>query len=120
MDNSKKTYIEHKTGQTCKMTEKGFAIHSDGSAGIYSGGIEITGITPFINETPVLPFFYSADDASCCYRTSEGSITRAAEVLYVTQPTVSKQILELEDELGTSLFTRRRNSMVLTVGTWKN
>ena len=45
---------------------------------------------------------------------SEGSITRAAEVLYVTQPTVSKQILELEDELGTSLFTRRRNSMVLT------
>ena len=57
------------------MTEKGFAIHSDGSAGIYSGGIEITGITPFINETPVLPFFYSADDASCCYRTSEGSIT---------------------------------------------
>lgn len=35
----------------------------------------------------------------------EGSITRAAEILHVTQPTLSRQILELERVTGVKLWT---------------
>lgn len=45
---------------------------------------------------------------------NEGSITRAADALYVTQPTVSKQILELERELGVELFVRKKSRLLLT------
>lgn len=44
----------------------------------------------------------------------EGNITRAAERLYVTQPTLSKQLKDLEAELGQRLFTRSNYSIVLT------
>ena len=44
----------------------------------------------------------------------EGNITRAAERLYVSQPTMSKQIKELEDELGAKLFIRSNYSIRLT------
>ena len=43
------------------------------------------------------------------------SITRAAEELYVTQPTVSVAIRDLEVEFGVSLFYRKGNRLVLTV-----
>lgn len=36
----------------------------------------------------------------------EGSIMKAAETLYITQPTLSRQIMELEEELGTKLIIR--------------
>lgn len=36
----------------------------------------------------------------------EGSIMKAAETLYITQPTLSRQIIELEEELGTKLIIR--------------
>lgn len=42
------------------------------------------------------------------------SITKAAEELYVTQPTVSVAIRDLEIEFGISLFYRRGNQLILT------
>ena len=44
-----------------------------------------------------------------------GSITRAAEELFVSQPTISFCIKELEDEFGVKLFHRRHNRLQLTV-----
>ena len=44
----------------------------------------------------------------------EGSITNAANFLHVTQPTLSRQIRELEEELGQKLFVRKSHSMTLT------
>ena len=44
----------------------------------------------------------------------EGGLTGASEVLHVTQPTMSRQIQELEEELGQKLFIRTTRSMVLT------
>lgn len=39
----------------------------------------------------------------------EENISRAAEALHVTQPTLSRQMAELEEELGTRLFIRGRH-----------
>lgn len=44
----------------------------------------------------------------------EGSLTNAANFLHVTQPTLSRQIHDLETELGQKLFTRGSRSMKLT------
>lgn len=44
----------------------------------------------------------------------EENMTRAAEILHVTQPTLSKQLKALEDELGKKLFTRHSFSIKLT------
>ena len=41
--------------------------------------------------------------------------TRAAQKLYVSQPTLSQQIKQLEDELGTPLFHRGAGGVQLTV-----
>ena len=43
-----------------------------------------------------------------------GSITKAAERLYVTQPTMSRQIKDLERELGEKLFERTNYAIRLT------
>lgn len=39
----------------------------------------------------------------------EENLSRAAEVLHVTQPTLSRQMMQLEDELGAQLFIRGRH-----------
>ena len=44
----------------------------------------------------------------------EENITRAADILHVTQPTLSRQMMQLEDELGTKLFKRSRYCIKLT------
>lgn len=44
----------------------------------------------------------------------EENMSRAAETLHVTQPTLSKQLKSLEDELGKKLFTRHSFSIELT------
>lgn len=44
----------------------------------------------------------------------EENITRAAEQLHLTQPTLSRQIADLEQELGVKLFTRSNHSILLT------
>jgi DNA-binding transcriptional LysR family regulator len=45
---------------------------------------------------------------------AEGNLTRAAERLFVSQPALTKQIKQLESQLGVRLFTRSRTGMALT------
>lgn len=44
----------------------------------------------------------------------EENITRAAEQLHLTQPNLSRQLKELEEELGTTLFLRGGRKITLT------
>lgn len=44
----------------------------------------------------------------------EENFTRAAQQLHVTQPTLSRQIADLEQELGVKLFRRSNHNVVLT------
>jgi len=45
---------------------------------------------------------------------TQGGFTRAAEVLHVTQPTISKMIRQLEENLGMRLLVRTHHSVQLT------
>ncbi len=44
----------------------------------------------------------------------EQSITRAADALHISQPTLSKQMMDLEAQLGKTLLIRGRKSVTLT------
>lgn len=44
----------------------------------------------------------------------EENITKAANLLHLTQPTLSRQLMQLEDELGVKLFHRTKHNIVLT------
>ena len=44
----------------------------------------------------------------------EQSFTKAAEKLNITQPTLSRQLAALEEELGAKLFNRSGHSVTLT------
>lgn len=57
-------------------------------------------------ELRVLRYFVEA--------AKEESMTNAAQKLHVTQPTLSKQIKELEEELGQKLFVRGNYRIRLT------
>lgn len=45
---------------------------------------------------------------------SHGSFNRAAEILHLTQPPLSRQVKDLEEELGVALLLRGPNSVKLT------
>lgn len=44
----------------------------------------------------------------------EENITRAAALCHVTQPTLSRQLMQMEEELGVKLFHRGRHNILLT------
>lgn len=45
---------------------------------------------------------------------AEENITKAAEKLHITQPTLSRQLMQLETELGVKLFRRSNHHIILT------
>ena len=45
---------------------------------------------------------------------TEGSFTKAAQLLNVTQPTLSGQVRALEERFGVRLFDRRRRRIEVT------
>ena len=49
-----------------------------------------------------------------CITRQEGSMSRASEILYASQPTISLQIKTLEEELDVKLFERRGPRLKLT------
>ena len=46
----------------------------------------------------------------------ERNISNAARTLHITQPTLSRQLKDLEDELGKPLFLRGKRKITLTEG----
>ena len=42
----------------------------------------------------------------------EENITKAANLLHVTQPTLSRQLMQLESELGVKLFNRGKYNVI--------
>ena len=56
-------------------------------------------------ELRVLRYFYTV--------AREESITRAARLLHITQPTLSRQLMQLEEELGAALFRRGGHRVVV-------
>lgn len=57
-------------------------------------------------ELRTLRYFLAAAD--------EGNITHAAEILHITQPSLSRQLMDLERELGTTLLIRGKRALTLT------
>src|SRR5271154_1359879 len=64
------------------------------------------GVTPQGVELRHLRYFVALADA--------GTFTRAAERMFIAQPTLSQQIRRLEELVGTPLLQRRRDGMRLT------
>ena len=60
----------------------------------------------FFMELRVLRYFLTV--------VNEESITRASEVLHITQPTLSRQLSQLEDDIGVKLFERGSRKISLT------
>jgi DNA-binding transcriptional LysR family regulator len=48
------------------------------------------------------------------YAAKEGSITKAAQELFITQPSASYAIKQLEEQLSVRLFTRKAKGVILT------
>ena len=54
----------------------------------------------------VLEYFLTVAD--------EGNISHAAQLLHVSQPTISRQLIDLEEEIGKKLFVRTNKKVILT------
>ncbi|MDQ2990627.1 MAG: LysR family transcriptional regulator [Pseudomonadota bacterium] len=72
-----------------------------------------------IDKTPAAPrFAYKADRLkplrAFCQTARLGSVSRAAEALYVSQPAITLQLQALERELGIKLFERSGRRLVPT------
>lgn len=57
-------------------------------------------------ELRVLQYFLAA--------AREENITKAAALLHITQPTLSRQLMQMEEELGVKLFRRGKHNILLT------
>ncbi len=57
-------------------------------------------------ETRLLQYFLAV--------AREQNITKAAKTLYITQSTLSKQMMDLENQLGKKLFVRGKRKITLT------
>ncbi len=57
-------------------------------------------------DTRVLKYFLTV--------VREENITKAAEILHITQPTLSRQLAKMEEDLGTQLFIRGKKGITLT------
>jgi DNA-binding transcriptional LysR family regulator len=72
--------------------------------------------TAMANSTP--RYYYKGSKLkqlrAFCHAARLGSVTRAAEALYLSQPAVSLQIGALESEVGVSLFERQGRRLSLT------
>ena len=44
----------------------------------------------------------------------EGTLSKAAEILLISQPSLTRNMQMLEDELGVTLFERRKNKLSFT------
>src|SRR6201986_4796133 len=76
-----------------------------GLSGTAAGPAAVAG-TPQALELRHLRYFVALADA--------GNFTRAAEKIFIAQPTLSQQIRRLEEIVGTPLLQRRREGLRLT------
>ena len=77
------------------------------------------GSTKLTTATGTTPRFYYKGSRlkqlrAFCYAVKFGTLTRAAEALFLSQPSVSLQLAALESELGCQLVERRRRRLTLT------
>src|SRR4051794_3520271 len=68
--------------------------------------VEHTWVEEVIMEIRVLRYFIAL--------ANERNISKAAESLHLTQPTLSRQLKELEERLETTLFIRGNREIILT------
>jgi LysR family transcriptional regulator, glycine cleavage system transcriptional activator len=71
---------------------------------------------PSASSTPAFTSRLPSTTALLCVDAAErlGSFTQAAVELHLTQAAVSRQVIGLEQRLGTALFVRQRAALVLT------